>query len=59
MDKNRLATEAGYLIRLQRGLEEYAAKNYSGINPADSSLETNCKLEIIHRENGILLLYTE
>lgn len=58
MDKNRFATEAGYLSRLQRGLEEYA-KNYSDINPADSSLETNCKLEIIHIENGILLLYTE
>lgn len=56
MEKNRLAIEAGYLGLLMQGLEEYA-KQFSGIVPAD--VESDCTtLEVIHRENGIVVILT-
>ena len=51
------AKEAGYLKRLILGLNQYSSQVYGLVSEGND--DVNCKLQIVHLNNGLIALYTE
>lgn len=59
MDNLEIREEYRRFLQLARGLSAYRENNYSQVEPAADTKKLNSMLEVVHLQNGIMVLYTE